>query len=163
MRPLLRNTFQLSVGTRARVMAYFLVCASCGAVGFLAVLHLDQMALFEPMTLYQRWIVAASAIGGVFALKLAGDRVGAIGKGAVVRGISGGLWVTFVGALIGGTLALPFYGTMFGPFIVGVTLLGQPVLVVFWVMNLVAVHYLMKTYQRERDTIFVPRSTYSNI
>lgn len=156
MRPFSRNKQRLSEGTRARVLAFVLVALSSGGLGFLAVVHLDQRALFEHMTSYQMWIVVASAIGGMLALFLAGDRVGASGRHHVLRGMAGGVWVTFVGALIGGTLSLPFYGTMFGPFIVTVTLLGAPVLAVIWVFNLVAIHILLGTYQRERDTIFAP-------
>lgn len=156
MRPYSRKSRKLSEGARARVLAFFLVAFCSGGTGFLAVIHLDQRALFEQMSNYQVWIVIASALGGMIALFLAGDRVGATGRFHLMRGIAGGIWVTFVGALIGGTLALPFYGTMFGPFIVAVTLAGAPILAVIWVFNLIAIHGLMRTYQRERDTIFVP-------
>lgn len=147
---------RISEGTRARVLAFFLVGISSGGLGFLAVVHLDQSALFEQMTAYQTWTIVASALGGILALFLAGDRVGSDDGRRLLRGIVGGVWVTFVGALIGGTLSLPLYGTMFGPFIVVVTLAGAPLLAVIWAFNLVAIHVLMNTYQKERDSIFTP-------
>jgi hypothetical protein len=64
--------------------------------------------------------------------------------------------VTFIGSLIGGTLGLPFYGTMFGPFIVVVTLMGAPLLAMLWAFNLLGAHVLLGIYRSERDTIFTP-------
>ncbi|WP_296417165.1 hypothetical protein [Pseudooctadecabacter sp.] len=156
MRPFLRKKIRLSEGTRARALAFLLVALSSGALGFLAVLHLDQTALFDRLTGYQWWIVTASALGGVIALFLSGDRLGQTGLNGTFRAAAGGLWVTFVGALIGGTLGLPLYGTMFGPFIVCVTLLGTPVLLMLWIVNLTGIHILLGIYQRERDSIFTP-------
>lgn len=156
MRPFLRKRTKLSEGTRARVMAFLLVAASSGALGFLAALHLDQTALFDRLTGYQWWIVAASSLGGVVSLFLSGDRMGQSGLQGALRATAGGIWVTFVGALIGGTLSLPLYGTMFGPFIVCVTLLGTPVLLMLWVVNMSGIHLLLGIYQRERDSIFTP-------
>ena len=156
MRQPLRLSKKLTDGERARALAFLLVGAcSCG-LGFLAVLHLDRSALFNEFSGYQIWIVVAAGIGGVGALFLSGDRMGQPGPIGAMRAMAGGVWVTFIGALIGGTLGLPFYGTMFGPFIVVVTLLGAPVLAMLWIFNLIGVHLLMAVYQRERDTIFTP-------
>ena len=154
MRLLSSKTLRVSEGTRARMLAFFIVGLSSAGLGFLAVVHLDQRALFEQMTPYQIWVVVASAFGGMSALFLAGDRVGADGRFRLVRGIAGGVWVSFVGALIAGTLSLPFHGTMFGPFIVAVTLTGAPLLAVIWGLNLIGIHFLMRKYQMERDSIF---------
>ncbi|SLN19650.1 hypothetical protein [Pseudooctadecabacter jejudonensis] len=151
-----RGTWKLTEGARARVLAYLLVIVSSGALGFLAVLHLDQAALFDQLTPYQWWIVASSAIGGGAALFLSGDKLGQPGWIGAARAAAGGIWITFVGALIGGTLGLPLYGTMFGPFIVSVTLAGTPVLLMLWMFNIAGIHMLMGTYQRERDSIFTP-------
>ncbi len=156
MRSISRKPALFSEGARARALAFFLVGCCSGALGFLAVVHLDQRAFLERMTPYQTWIVVASAVGGMIALFLAGDRVGGTGTRKILRYLSGSIWVTFVGALIGGTLALPLYGTMFGPFIVAVTLAGAPLLAVLWISNMFAVNVLMSRYQTERDTIFAP-------
>jgi len=154
MRKFRRKFRRSSDGERARALAFFLVGISSAVLGYLAVLHLDGAALFDRMSGYQWWIVFASAIGGMSALFLAGDRLGQAGWIGVLRAGAGGIWVTFIGSLIGGTLSLPLYGTMFGPFIVVVTLMGAPVLAMLWVFNLIGMHVLMGIYQRERDSIF---------
>lgn len=152
----LRRTKKPTEGERARVLAFSLVGLSSGCLGYLAVLHLDRAALFEQLSWYQTWIVVASGLGGLLALFLAGDRMGQSGVKGALRGVAGAIWVTFIGALIGGTLSLPLYGTMFGPFIVFVTLLGAPILMGLWCFNMLSIHLLMGVYQRERDTIFTP-------
>lgn len=154
MRRFLRTFRRATEGERARASAYMLVCISSGTLGYLAVLHLDRAALFDQLSWYESWIVAASALGGMIALFLSGDRMGQPGVRGVLRAIAGGIWLTFIGALVGGTLGLPLYGTMFGPFIVTVTLIGAPILGLLWVFNLMGVHLLMRIYQRERDSIF---------
>lgn len=154
MRHTTRRKWKLTEGERARVLAFVLVGLSSAALGYLAVLHLDRSALFNELSASQTWIIVAAAIGGLLALFLSGDRIGQTGRNGLLRSAAGGIWVTFVGALIGGTLGLPLYGTMFGPFVVAVTLLGAPILAVFWVLNLVGIHFLLAVHQRERDSIF---------
>lgn len=162
MRPFSRTTQKLTEGERARALAYVLVGVCSAGLGYLAVLHLDRSAMFEQLSWYQTWIVIASGLGGVVALFLSRDRMGQNGAAGAWRGVAGAIWITFIGSLIGGTLALPLYGTMFGPFIVVVTLIGAPLLASFWAFNLLGVHMLMAKYQRERDSIFtIDRMTQS--
>ena len=156
MRPFPRKKTKLSEGERARALAFILVGICSAALGFLAVLHLDRRALFDGLSLYQIWITVASGLGGMIALFLSGDRMGQSGQVGAMRAVAGAIWVTFIGALIGGTLGLPFYGTMFGPFIVVVTLMSAPILAMLWAFNLLGIHMLMAAYQRERDSIFTP-------
>ncbi len=148
--------FILTEGERARMLAFVLVGACSAGLGYLAVLHLDRAVFFDGFGLYQTWIVVASGIGGMIELFLSGDRMGQPGPAGSARAVAGAIWVTFIGALIGGTLGLPFYGTMFGPFIVVVTLMGAPMLAMLWAFNLFGIHVLMGIYQSERDTIFTP-------
>ncbi len=156
MRPLTRKRTKLSEGERARALAFLLVGVCSAGVGFIAVHHLDRAAMFDGLSFYQIWIIIASGLGGMIALFLSGDRMGQSGSLGVMRGVAGAIWVTFIGALIGGTLGLPLYGTMFGPFIVVVTLMGAPILAILWAFNLLGVHFLLAMYQRERDSIFTP-------
>ena len=156
MRLFSRKKTKLSEGERARALAFLLVGVCSAGVGFLAVHHLDHTALFDGLSWYQAWVVVASGLGGMIALFLSGDRMGQSGRKGAMRAFAGAIWVTFIGALIGGTLGLPLYGTMFGPFIVVVTLMGAPILAMLWAFNLLGIHFLMASYQRERDTIFTP-------
>lgn len=143
-------------GERARALAYLLMAVSSAGLGYLAVVHLDSDALFAPLSWHQLWIIIAASLGGVSALFLSGDRMGQQGAGAGLRAAAAAIWVTFIASLVGGTLGLPIYGTMFGPFIVVVTFMGAPVLALLWLFNLLGIHILMGTYQRERDSIFAP-------
>lgn len=152
----LRRSRKMTEGERARALAFFLVGLCSTALGFLAVLHLDRGVLSHGMSWYQTWVVVASGGGGVIALFLSKDRIGQSEQAGAMRSIAGGIWVTFIGAVIGGTLSLPFYGTMFGPFVVLVTLLGAPMLSLLWLFNLCGIHILLGIYQRERDSIFTP-------
>lgn len=157
MRSRSRNQIRKTEGERARALAFFLLAVFGAGFGFLAVTQISDGAFFERhMTRYEYYIVLASAVGPVAALFLSGDRMGQPGLQGALRGIAGGIWVSFIGALIAGSLALPGYGTMFGPFTLAVTLAGAPILSLLWVGNLVAVHLLMTTWQRERDSIFEP-------
>ncbi len=156
MRQFLRKNRKVSEGERARALAFFLVGICSAVLGYLAVLHLDHTAFFEPLSWYQTWIIVASGLGGMTALFLSGDRMGQAGAAGAMRAVAGAIWMTFIGALIGGTFGLPLYGTMFGPFIVVVTLIGAPILAMLWAFNLFGVHMLMSIYQRERDSIFTP-------
>lgn len=155
MRLINRKRGKPSEGERARALAYFLVGICSAFLGFLAVLHLNNASLFDRFSLYEWWIVVASGLGGMVALFLSGDRLGQAGLKGFSRAVAGGIWVTFVGALVGGTLSLPLYGTMFGPFIVTVTLIGAPVLATIWVFNLLGAHVLLGIYRRERESIFL--------
>lgn len=154
MRSSLRKYFGLTEGERARVLAFVLVGTCSATLGYLAVLRLDRASFFDGLSWYQAWLVVASGLGGMIALFLSGDRMGQPGSAGAARAVAGALWVTFIGALIGGTLGLPIYGTMFGPFIVVVTLMAVPLLAMLWTVSLFGTHVLMGIYQRERDTIF---------
>ena len=68
------------------------------------------------------------------------------------------LIVTFFGPIIAGTLALPLYGTMFGPFTLGLIFFASPMTAVFWLGNLLGVHVLFLTWHSERDSIFGARA-----
>lgn len=66
----------------------------------------------------------------------------------------GTIWISFLGGLVGGSLALPFYGTMFGPFSLFVSLFSAPLLAIFWACILFAAHYLLMFWWTERNSIF---------
>ncbi|KPP92039.1 MAG: Uroporphyrinogen decarboxylase (URO-D) [Rhodobacteraceae bacterium HLUCCA08] len=157
MRSRSRDMTRRSEGERARALAYVIIALFGAGMAFLAVTQLNDRAFFDRgLTWYEGYIILCGALGGMAALFLSGDRMGQQGPGGTLRGIAGGIWVSFVGAVIGGSLALPLYGTMFGPFTLAVTLAGAPLLMMIWISNLVAVHLLLRIWQRERDSIFVP-------
>ena len=145
-------------GQRARLMAFLITGLFGMIMGYLAVLRFDDGAqLAQGLNWYETWIVIAAGVGGVSALWMAGDRVGQHGPWATPRVVAGMIWVSLVGAIIAGTLALPVYGTMFAPFTLLVTLLTSPLVVLFWTACMAAVHLCMVTYRCERDSVFTPK------
>ena len=147
----------LTQGERSIALAYFGVAFFGGALGLNVVVSLGgAAALIAPFNAYDYWLMFSGVLGGIAGLFVGRDWMGHDGLAGIGRALIGIIWISFVGALVGGTLALPFYGTMFGPFIVIVTLLGAPLLAMLWAINLMGIHMLFGVYQRERDSIFTP-------
>ena len=122
------------------------------ALAFIVVLRLDSGAVFSrPMTPYECWIIASGFLGGGAAVYLSRHTLGHSGFAITLRGM---VSTTFLAALIGGTLGLPLYGTMFGPFTLVLIFAASPVAAILWFCNLFAVHIFVREWQRERNSIF---------
>lgn len=104
--------------------------------------------------LYDAWIVVAGAIGGMCGLFVVRKHLGHSGMHGRLRWVGAMIYGTFVAGVVGGTLALPLYGTMFGPFAVGVTLFTDWTLALVWVGAFVIAHLKVRAWNRERDSIF---------
>lgn len=122
------------------------------ALAFIVVLRLDSGAVFNrPMTTYEYWIVTSGFIGGAAAVYLSRHTLGHSGVSITLRGMAS---TTFLAALIAGTLGLPLYGTMFGPFTLVLIFAASPITAILWFCNLYAVHVFIREWQRERNSIF---------
>ncbi|WP_377513006.1 hypothetical protein [Octadecabacter sp. R77987] len=155
MRKLWRNRQIPTQGERARALAYIAVALFGAGFAFVTVTRMNgERVLGTGLTWYDLWIVISGGIGAAAALFLARDKIGQPGLRGVYRAAFGTVWISFVGALIAGTLALPLYGTMFGPFTLGVTLTSAPMLAMLWFANLLSVHVLMLRWHIERESIF---------
>ena len=146
----------LTDGERRFVVAH-LASAMIGAIlAFNAVMRMGQGKFFaQPLSAYEIWIILAGAIGGALGLYLNRHRMGQGGPIGVLQALGATVMANMTGAVICGTLALPLYGTMFGPFTMIVILVSSPMVFVIWVGNQVAAHLLMARYYAERDSIFV--------
>lgn len=142
-------------GELSRAVAFVSVGFFGAIIGFLVALHLSQGELlrggFGP---YDLWMIVAGCIGSMTGLYMAGDRFGQPGWRGFVNALAASIWVSFVSSLIGGTLMLPLYGTMFGPFTLAITLSTKPLFAVMWFANLFAAHLMLAYWRRERDSIF---------
>ncbi|EAR52624.1 methionine sulfoxide reductase B [Oceanicola granulosus HTCC2516] len=147
---------EVTEGERARAAAYGLVAVIGAVMSFLVIQRLDAdvRGPLHPLTFYEFWQIAAGAIGAAAALRLSGEMFGQPGLRGWKSAAMGVLFVSFVGALIAGTLVLPLYGTMFGPFSLAVALAGSPILALAWVSHLFGAHWLMRRWRDERDSIF---------
>lgn len=144
-----------SLGERRMVLGCLITAILGAFLALIVILRLDPEAVFQrALSSYERWILLSGGIGGAFGVLLARHRLGRSGLADALLGVG---VMTFSGAIIGGTLALPLYGTMFGPFTVGVIFAASPMIALLWLANGVAVHLLLRSWHAERDSIFGAR------
>lgn len=157
LRTTFTRTFErlaLTNGERSIILAYFGVAVFGAALGINVVLTLGGAAAWiTPFNAYDYWVIFSASAGGCVGLYLGREWMGHEGPRGVGRAIIGIIWVSFVGALAGGTMALPFYGTMFGPFTLVVSLFSAPILAILWITALFSAHLMIKVRRIERDSI----------
>ncbi|SMY07741.1 hypothetical protein [Flavimaricola marinus] len=143
---------RLSLGERRLVLGCLITAILGAFLALIVVLRLDPDAVFQrPLSLYEQWILVAGAFGGGAGVILARDR---LGRAGIIKPLAGLVIMTFVAAIIGGTLALPLYGTMFGPFTLAVIFTASPMIAALWFANGFAVHLMVRSWHSERDSIF---------
>ena len=151
----IRRLVTLTQGEQSVLLAFFGVAFFGAALALNVVVTLGgQDALVHPFAAYDYWVVLSGAIGGCAGLYLGRGWMGWPGLRGIAFAIIGTLWISFLGGLVGGSLALPFYGTMFGPFTLFVSLFSAPLLALFWGGILIAGHFLLMIWRSERDSIF---------
>lgn len=152
----MRDTFvhplRPTTGER-RLLAAAMGVGTCGGlVTFVIVTQMGQnKEMLRSLTEADLWFVTAGILGALYGLYLGRNWMGHVGLRGNLKALGGILIISFGGALVGGTLALPFYGTMFGPLMFGLTLIGNPVMAILWLNTLVMSHFLMRIWRRERD------------
>lgn len=150
----------MSEGERRVALAYAVIALVGGILAFLIVVRLRDDAFFaRPMGVYDLWIVASGALGGIGGLWLGRARFGHAGLPGLLRALGGVATTTLSAPVIAGTLALPLYGTMFAPMLLAVTFAGAPAVALVWLATLASVHVLFATFRAERATIFAPLPT----
>lgn len=155
-RPARENRY--TPGERQVAFAYLAVFLFGAVLSSLIVLRLGQgNFVFNGRWAYGMWICLSGGLGAGLALYLVRDRLGHPGMAGAVQAAMGMLAMCLAASLIGGTLALPLYGTMFGPFMLGVTFVASPLLALTWVLTLTAVHLVMLRWRTERNSIFDAR------
>ena len=127
---------------------------ACGALlGFEALKALQSMKeIVGPAA--GDWISTLfAAAGALLAILMLRDRFGEAGCTGAARAVLGALATTIVLGIIAGTLTLPVYGTMFGPWLVLTVTISKPWLAMTWALSLYGVHLAMAEYKFERDSI----------
>jgi MFS family permease len=160
MRSTFNHPLSPTSGEKRLLVAALAVGLAGGVIIFAIVTQMgDNKALLRSLTGADLWFVAAGVLGSLCALYIGRDWFGHRGLRGTLKAVAGILSISFMGTIIGGTLALPFYGTMFGPMMFGVTLAAYPVLALIWLNALVAAHLLFMIWRREiwcreRDSSF---------
>lgn len=156
-----RARIRPSRGERLRSLALALVALAGAVLCLASVGTLDPSRAGPAGTGATLWRLMAGALGGFVALRFNLDRFGWLHLRGWARMAGGSLLVTLFAPVVAGSLILPLYGTMFGPFALILTLIRHPVLALVWLGTLLAAHLLLQDHRRERATIFMehpPRS-----
>ncbi|WP_147124481.1 hypothetical protein [Shimia ponticola] len=105
------------------------------------------------------WKIAAAMCSAGIAARSATRFFGGRGPVGTARAVFGAVVGTLAFGVLGGTLILPIFGTMFAPWFVVLTLFKQPILGVLWALAWTAFAIARIRYEDERDTIFTARSS----
>jgi len=139
------------------------VCAMLGTsvlgamFACLSVLRLSETGTHSSIAITY-WTLFAGCVGGAGGLWATYNRwFGHAGTKGWLTASAGALLASGIGAVIGGTLILPFYGTMFGPFQLIMLIVQDPILGVVWFGMLACAHGLLRQWRLERDSIFTTR------
>lgn len=150
---------RLTDGEKNFLTALFGTTALSAMLAYVTILRFTQATFalsdLDPLTV---WTVAAGGIGGFCAFfSCHRTYLGFPGLVGWIWAGFGAVMITAVAAVIGGTLILPYYGTMFAPFQVVVAMIEFPYLAAAWIAMLVCAHKLLQPWRRERDSIFAEK------
>ncbi len=153
--PQFSQLLRLTDGERRLAIALMCMALFGAAVGLVVAVRIGHGGVVtEGFGLYDLWVILSGAMGGAAGLWFMRHRMGQPGLRGLGLACTGVGAISLLGPLIGGTLALPLYGTMFGPFTLAVIFASAPMLGVLWLCFLAMVHVLMLDWTAERDSIF---------
>ena len=145
------KTIHLTRGEKALVLAYAAIAAMSAGVTLLVMSGVTgEHAIPPEPTWYDNWAVLSGAIGGGVSLYLARNWMGLGGALGHARAAIGMVVVAFLAAMVAGTLILPFYGTVVGPFLMITEMVARPWVAIAWAAVAAGAHYLMTIWSDER-------------
>ncbi|MGR3433719.1 MAG: hypothetical protein ACU0CO_02330 [Shimia sp.] len=136
-------------GERARstAIAALGLAGACLGLGALGKLHTGaSTGAVGPL-----WLAAAGAAGALIAAPFAAHHVTRGPARAIVAGVAFALML----GVIGGSMVLPVFGTMFGPFLIVGTVFSAPWLHLPLVLALIGLARAQRRLEAERDTLHV--------
>lgn len=152
----MKERWVLTDGEKGMLFAYIALAAFGAGLAHIVVNDLGgDDVILRSLSGYDIWMVLSGAIGADIGLYSVRHRLGHGGMAGMWSALRGALILTMVATIVAGTLALPGFGTMFGPFAAFVTFWASPLLLLFWCMMLLATHLLFARWRIERDTIYV--------
>ena len=151
------NPLKMTDGEQSVLLAFIGVGLLGAGMSFTIVNEMGgEGQILRPLSWYDSWMILSGLIGACVGLFLGRSCLGHGGWRGAFCMLRGGIVVTFAAAIVGGSLALPLYGTMFGPLLLGMTLWGHPILGAIWVAMLLGAHALFRSFRRERQ-VFLDR------
>ncbi len=137
------------------MLAYTIVALFGAGLSFLVVNQLGgSQEIIRTLGWYDFWVIVSGSVGAASGLFIGRRWLGHRGFNGILRALAGMLVISFTGSLVGGTLSLPIYGTMFGPLALAVTLYENTMTLGFWLFTLAVTHVLFLVYRSERETLF---------
>lgn len=150
-----KNWLHPSRGEKGMCWAHVIVAIFGAGLSFTAINRLGgNTEIIRSFSAYDYWAILSGALGAAAALFVGRRWFGWPGVRGLFTALCGVPVISFMGGLIGGTLALPVYGTMFGPMALAVTFYDNPMVTLFWVLTVMCAHFLIAIYRSERDTVF---------
>ncbi|MCB5197652.1 hypothetical protein LGQ03_00210 [Loktanella sp. TSTF-M6] len=144
-----------SVGERRLLTAWIGVALLGGFLAHILVSNISyEQSMLRVFTTSDGWFVLCGVFGALAGLYFARRWMGSTGRFGPCRAFCGMIIVTFMAALVGGSLMLPLYGTMFGPMLFVLMLIEKPVLAFTWIAMLLLADKLIRDWRRERESIF---------
>lgn len=150
----------MSPGERLRRVAYAATAVAGALLALVVAVRLGHPAdqgLW--LSTYGVWVTLAGLAGGFVGLRLTEHLFGHPGLWGAVKALLGILLICLVAPVVAGSLALPLYGTMFGPFMFGTTIVAVPLLGLLWAATLLAAHMCLAPWRRERESVFLTLQT----
>lgn len=145
----------ITEGEQSILLAYFGVGFFGAALALNVVNTLGGHEIMQhAYSAYDYWVIVSGVVGSWAGFYMGRAWMGLPGLRGIPFAMIGTVWISFLGGLVGGSLALPLYGTMFGPFTLFVSLFSAPLLAMFWACILMASHFLLMVWRDERDSIF---------
>lgn len=147
--------FDPTPGERGLAIAYATIAFFGAVVAFTVVNRLGGTGqIIRPMTIYDIWVIFGGAVGAFGGLYIGCVWLGHPGWSGCWKAIVAIPVISFVAALIAGTLALPGHGTMFGPLGLLTTFIANPMLALLWSAAILTAHFRFLLWRKERDSIF---------
>jgi hypothetical protein len=147
---------QFSYGERGVIWSYLGVCLIGALVALSVGLTLNgSSSLTTFPSPYDLWLAFSGALGAGSALYLGRGFLGRSDLWGMICVLVGLPFISFGGALIAGTLALPIYGTMFGPLALISTFIENPFLAAIWATAIFGAHAGQALYQGEQDSDYL--------
>ena len=138
-------------GEKAYLLGYVVTVLLSGIVALIVMAGLEApYALTTQPTNFVYWVFFAGAMSGGVALYLASGWMAGLGMMGFARAIVGAIAVAVIGAVITGTLTVPFDGTIYGPVMMLSAFIAKPWLAALWFAGMLGAHYLMSILTEER-------------
>ncbi|MEJ8560201.1 hypothetical protein QTO30_02390 [Yoonia sp. GPGPB17] len=147
----LAEKFYLTRGEKAYVLGFvvIIVIAPLVALVVMAGLAAPYTLAIEPAN-FVYWVAISGAISAGVGLYLARGWMGNLGMMGLARAVVGSVVLTLIAAVIGGSLTVPFEGTLYAPLMVVSAFIAKPWLAAIWFAGTFGAHYLMSVVEEER-------------